>query len=232
MQLAETVFQNLFNTNLQSIEGENLAEQAALNFPYFSPAHFFVAKQKQNEKNLSKALLYFNNPFLLHFTLNKKQQDAKEIIEPVALEQNENIEPIIFPELKIEKATIDNTLVFEPLHTSDYFASQGIKISKDISPNDKLGRQLKSFTEWLKTMKKVIPTNENTAVSTQDNFHPVLTMAEKSNSNANVITESMAEILAEQGKKPQAIEIYEKLSLLNPSKSAYFAAKIEQLKAN
>jgi hypothetical protein len=40
----------------------------------------------------------------------------------------------------------------------------------------------------------------------------------------------MAEVYLQQGKPKKAIEIYQKLSLLNPSKSAYFAAKLEILK--
>jgi len=41
----------------------------------------------------------------------------------------------------------------------------------------------------------------------------------------------MAEVLVKQGKSEKAIEMYQKLSLLNPSKSAYFAAKIERIKS-
>ncbi|MEO6844699.1 MAG: hypothetical protein ABI184_05970, partial [Ginsengibacter sp.] len=54
--------------------------------------------------------------------------------------------------------------------------------------------------------------------------------AEASNQNANVLTEAMAEVLIKQGKKGKAVEMYQKLSLMNPSKSTYFAAKIESLK--
>jgi hypothetical protein len=39
----------------------------------------------------------------------------------------------------------------------------------------------------------------------------------------------MAEVWMRQGNKEKAIEIYNKLSLLNPSKKAYFAAKINSL---
>jgi hypothetical protein len=42
----------------------------------------------------------------------------------------------------------------------------------------------------------------------------------------------MAEVLLKQGKKESAIEVYNKLSLLNPSKTPYFAAKIEAIKRN
>jgi hypothetical protein len=46
----------------------------------------------------------------------------------------------------------------------------------------------------------------------------------------DLVSEELAEIYAQQGLKRQAIEIYRKLSLLNPKKSAYFADQIEKLK--
>lgn len=46
-----------------------------------------------------------------------------------------------------------------------------------------------------------------------------------------LVTESFAKILTKQGKLEQAIEVYEKLSLKNGEKSAYFAQKIEELKS-
>jgi hypothetical protein len=128
---------------------------------------------------------------------------------------------------EIKNTTVD-ALAFEPMHLVDYFASQGIKLSDQVQTADKLGKQLKSFTEWLKTMKKIhVPDSDATAVQSDI---AIQNMAEKSNTQGEVLTESMAEVLAQQGKAGKAIEVYKKLSLLNPSKIAYFAAKIEQLK--
>lgn len=45
-----------------------------------------------------------------------------------------------------------------------------------------------------------------------------------------LVTESFAKILCKQGKYSKAIEIYEKLALKNPDKTAYFAAKISEIK--
>lgn len=119
-------------------------------------------------------------------------------------------------------------LAFEPYHTVDYFASQGIKLSQEEVSRDKFGKQLKSFTEWLKTMKR-LPANQLHQLDTNTE-KKVEHLAEDSVHNADVVTEAMAEVWLKQGNREKAIETYNKLSLLNPSKNAYFAALIENLK--
>lgn len=157
--------------------------------------------------------------------------DAAEINNTDNTSVNENATPDM-PAIKIDiAASIKNAEdlnapAFEPMHLVDYFASQGIKLSEEVQTGDKLGRQLKSFTEWLKTMKKV-HVAEGAAGG---NEIAVQAMAEKSNAENEVLTEAMAEVFAQQGKAAKAIEVYEKLSLLNTAKSAYFAAKIQNLK--
>lgn len=49
-------------------------------------------------------------------------------------------------------------------------------------------------------------------------------------SGGMIVTEAFAKILLKQGKVDKAVEVYEKLSLKNPEKKAYFAAKIAELK--
>lgn len=57
------------------------------------------------------------------------------------------------------------------------------------------------------------------------------TLAEKSVSeNKSVISETLARLLVRQGYKEKAIDMYMRLSLAFPDKSAYFAAEIEKLK--
>lgn len=148
-------------------------------------------------------------------------------------EQELHEEPELEPmkiELRLpeEKNIKEDELLFEPMHLVDYFASQGIKLNEEVQATDKLGRQLKSFTEWLKTMKKVHATAPAEEEAQADKT--VEAMAEMSNRDNEVITEAMAEVFARQGKTAKATEVYQKLSLLNPAKSAYFAAKIDNLK--
>lgn len=123
----------------------------------------------------------------------------------------------------------ETDLTFQPYHTVDYFASQGIKFIPEEKPVDRFGKQLKSFTEWLKTMKR-LPQSEIPKITDIVSDRKVEQMAEHSIDQGEVITETMAEVWIKQGNKEKAIETYNKLSLLNPDKSAYFASLAEQLK--
>lgn len=220
--------------------------------------HKTVKGEDGYEKQVCKTHILFNNPHWLNFQLLQTSSGAAISLshnnttatETTALasektsgisnktlpyEQDEmeadaatGLQPLKI-ELKLpqENSSKAEELLFEPMHLVDYFASQGIKLNEDVQPADKLGRQMKSFTEWLKTMKKV---HESGALPETQNDELVQTLAEKSNAENEVLTVSMAEVFIKQGKKEKAIEIFEKLSLLNPAKSAYFATKIENLK--
>ncbi|MEO5648370.1 MAG: hypothetical protein ABIR03_00440 [Ginsengibacter sp.] len=173
----------------------------------------------------------------------KETNEAHEV-ETESLDDIANIETghDINEEKKVEEENETSNLIsgisapatsmelpaFEPLHTVDYFASQGIKIKEEALMNDKLCKQMKSFTDWLKSMKKLHPgklPEQNEVIE-----KIIQTAAEESNADAHVLTEAMAEVLLKQNKKEKAVAMYQKLSLMNPYKSAYFAAKIESIK--
>ena len=211
---------------------------------------------EQYSEQLQKTLLYFHNPLWVEQllngtgtgTINSPEQPATDLVEvPLVIEAKKETEIIIEEELpappfaneetvsevpevneKTETSTKEE-LLFEPYYTVDYFASQGIKFREEEKPKDKFGLQLKSFTEWLKSMKK-LPVAEIAAASDNRSAQKVDQLAEKSLQEREVLTETMAEVWEKQGNAEKAIDIYNKLSLLEPSKSAYFAAKIEELK--
>lgn len=128
------------------------------------------------------------------------------------------------------KSSGTGELAFEPLYTIDYFASQGIKLNAEEDGKDKLTTRLKSFTDWLKSMKKIHPEKLSREIDEATELN-IKTDAEHSNDQSEILTETMAEVFLKQGLNEKALEVYEKLSLLNPSKSDYFAAKISALKA-
>jgi hypothetical protein len=103
-----------------------------------------------------------------------------------------------------------------------------------------------TFVEWLRILggeskaKLVEPTDKHKPVqitshwalqaSGEFNEDKAAFLAAKSNTfHDNLVTETYAAILAGQGKKQKAIEMYERLRLKYPDKSTYFAQKIEEL---
>jgi len=208
------------------------------------------------EKQLIATSLHVNHPLWLDHLLNSTPPEKiiieQKIIATEVDEEPNNDELVLErsrhefvnasqPEEKpiptpasslpvIEKAgPKDDALVFEPYYTVDYFASQGIKTVVEEKPNDRLGQQLKSFTEWLKTIRQM-PPQQIASMNDAGSEEKVVQLATHSLAEENVDTEAMAEVWIKQGQPEKAIGIYEKLSLLNPSKSSYFALLIEKLK--
>ncbi len=155
-----------------------------------------------------------------------------EIGTPASFAGENNEAQIPIPPLPdLSQQPAETELSFQPYHTVDYFASQGIKFVPEEKPTDRFGKQLKSFTEWLKTMKQ-LPKTETSKITDITPDKKVEQMAEHSIDESEVVTETMAEVWIKQGNKEKAIETYNKLSLLNPDKSAYFASLAEQLKSS
>ena len=249
------VFSLLKKNSLQECstdELKNLAEQ----YPYFSTAQFLYACKLKAENHplfqqqLQKTSLYFNNPLWLDLAIRYDEKDLSTAAAafPVYEETNNDELVIENPQRRIaeneiqasetvsvevkaetKKEISETGLVFEPYHTVDYFASQGIKQVQEIKPQDRFGQQLKSFTEWLKTIRRMQP-QEIAALGDSRTEEKVIEMAVHSIEDRNVVTEAMAEVWIKQGHPEKAIDIYNKLSLLNPSKSSYFAGLIENLK--
>ena len=148
--------------------------------------------------------------------------------ESVSFPTNEVDEQKTIPAFNAKNA---ESIVFAPYHMIDYFASQGIKLVLEDQPSDNLGKQLKSFTDWLKVMKK-LPSRPLPDKTEEKEAERIRHFAAHSIEERDILTESMAEVLAKQGMYENAIALFQKLSLIYPPKSAYFASRIEQLKAS
>ncbi len=190
-----------------------------------------IEKKKEEPVETTKEKITDNLPIEI-----KKEEvinDADSTSLPDETDQTPNSgndDLVELPSFKFEPVESSKSdLLFEPFHTVDYFASQGINYKEEEKPTDKFGQQLRSFTDWLKTMKR-LPSFENSATEEPLAEKKVEQMAEHSIKEREIITLAMAEVWEKQGNNTKAIDIYSKLSLLEPSKSLYFAAKIEELK--
>ena len=228
------LFLQLFNKNIAEAGTESMLMNITKEYPYFAAAHFYLLNKTGitdpgYDKIAGRTALHFDNPFLLNYRLKKTHIEEVKEVKIEEIRQDLTVEAKLeIKEARVEEKIKEEEMIFEPLFASDYFASQGIKLSEEVQPGDKLGKQLKSFTEWLKSMKKVHETKTSEG-NEQIIDLTVQNLAEKSNQEPDILTESMAEAYLQQGKLKKARETLEKLSLLNPAKSAYFAAKIESI---
>ncbi len=158
------------------------------------------------------------------------EPDDAETPGPESAESAETAPEIRMPDLsKILQAPAANPsgLAFEPYHTVDYFASQGIKAAKGTEKQEvsQLDQQVKSFTAWLKSMKKL---SYQPATTYTDPL--VDAQARSSLHKKEIVTEAMAEVWVKQGQFDMAAQVYAKLMLQHPEKTPYFAARLQELK--
>jgi hypothetical protein len=242
-----SIIQFLYSCKLKSVYHLDFPEQVTHTALFFSSPqwlHFQLSDESEKgDFRLSQYDRYFNNvsedePIELPETEFIDEEETAWENSPIESEE-ENIaeQPLI-------SAPIEETVAFshdqpnielnapipiEPYHTVDYFASQGIKTRLD-DAQDELGRKVKTFTAWLKTMKRLQPAAEINEIEESD--EEIDNGLDQPIMQEIIATEAMAEVYLKQGLAQKAIEVYAKLSLQNPANSHIFAAKIIQIKEN
>jgi len=123
----------------------------------------------------------------------------------------------------------DQQIPIEDFYIGDYFATQGIHLDEVEHPEaKKINLTSNSFSDWLKLMQKIEHTEE-VEIAEEKVSHQLNDIQESVNQEMDIQTETMADIYLKQGLKSKAIQIFEKLSLINPSKSAYFTSRINKI---
>lgn len=162
---------------------------------------------------------------------------------PDSNEEQGGLGPIkIFP---LSERVEETELIFQPLYTDDYFAYKRLKNPEEADDlNEQGAAEMKSFTSWLRQMK-----DNFVGKTSKDWYHQQLHRIYEEEDepevsetvekmamdsivfNNDIVSETLAEIWVRQHQYSNAIKIYQKLSLLNPDKNAYFAQKILELKS-
>ena len=92
----------------------------------------------------------------------------------------------------------------------------------EATPKKKLSRK--------ELIDKFIAENPSISRPKAEFYNPIAMAQNSIVDNSEIVSETLAKIYRKQGYLDKAIEIYEKLSLLFPEKSSYFAAQIEEIK--
>jgi tetratricopeptide (TPR) repeat protein len=229
--------------------------QFAKEYPYFTPAHYLLFIGAKQMPETVHALQQSNpvNPVLLS-KLISAAEEVPQIpeAEPIIPEIIESKTIDIKEELLIQPASADDYFLQQGIHVSNELpeTDEILHTEETEEEKEKALMVVMSFAEWLKHIsshnkkareeeadKKALKTmwqQQKLAAAIEEESEEipeqVFEMAVNSISRKDeLVSESLAEVYAKQGKKEKAIDMYQKLSLLNPEKNTYFAAKIENL---
>ncbi|MEQ9186190.1 MAG: hypothetical protein RLP15_00530 [Cryomorphaceae bacterium] len=165
--------------------------------------------------------------------------------EPIVSTENESIEQ---PEEPLEKIVPEETPPSEPViqvpdkqsfsrwmtSLSDQRLqdqkSEGLPNSLSGEDNATDTLSPRSFKEAASIIDNFIDKEDDIVPKRAEFFNPAKAAKVSIQDREEIVSETLARIYAQQGNLSKAISTYEKLSLLHPEKSSYFAALIENLK--
>ncbi|WP_339864080.1 hypothetical protein [uncultured Algoriphagus sp.] len=212
------------------------------NFPYFQIPHVLIARYEYQKDGtvLTPAMGYaaITSPdrIWLKTLVEKPGETLEELQEVVSTPEVKTKEEAPIPikeEVQSPVNTSEDIATPEPVKPKprrrkppkdDLMETIKRKEKKEIL-DEKKKQQIDLIKAFSKKSIKMATIKEIEANQNTENLAAASTKI-----NDNLISESYAKILANQGKKQLAIEIYEKLVLKFPDKRTYFADLIEKLK--
>lgn len=206
-----------YMSNPQSLSLNDIMtmENATKKFPYFQLGYTLIAKgiyakaPEIAKDAVRKAAIYA----LSRNALRKVIENDMDWNSIPAIRVTENQ-----LENKFSQGTIDEELNREKLEEEliESIAKLALRNIQD--------EQLAIIEQFIKKEPRIQPTRQgDTIVEVEDLSESSTTL------NGPLVTESYAKILSRQGRFQQAIEVYKKILVKNPEKSAYFAEKIADL---
>lgn len=237
--------------DIRSISDEDISELLSSHpySPYSHLLHYLKAKSANREDTnqlLQKLALYSPDRAWLQEVLstgfqNIEVPDAAPEPAVPAEGKDPNLDNFIF-EFDFNGEPSLNKAAETPSVKKDTKGDHTLEESASPDVEEEYSPMKGSYIEWLKSMRPVEDENATADLSkdtsseqkTQQKEEIVVEQNTRKEDDlfGGIITETLAQLLANQGQIEKAISMYERLSLIFPDKSAFFAAKIKQLKSN
>ena len=217
-------------------------EQFCADYPYCHPAHLLLAvalKKYGRDPGGDyerQALAYAVDRQFFLSVLKKHTKPARRFEKPEA--------PLQKPEAPLQRpeAPLPRPEAFDPGsvitasgpgHSLESQPTASLESETADGPDGGNNHEAPSLSEKQQKQQQIIDRfleAEPRIVPAKNANYDMDQAREEPTADPDAMSETLAEVLANQGKHGQAIDIYEKLCLKYPEKSSYFAKKIETLK--
>lgn len=199
-------------------------------YPYFQSLYVVIAKALKDRNHpktdafIKKTAAYSANSGYLNEVIQgnfqfPKKDTPKPPVSAVNTESSEVTNDTTAAEIKATKARIEALL-------------NGSETPEKEEVTDKKKAPSASQVEIIEKFIKDEPSIERQKLSRKELPSNQEDLASKSLKGVDAFeTETLAKLMAMQGKHKKAINIYKKLSLKFPEKSTYFAGRIEEVKS-
>ena len=169
------------------------------------------------------------------YWLNPETADQANIPESNLPEESIEQDAVIIPVSTISEPETNQK---QPNDVEQKTNEQNLTMSAKKNKDEKEGQSPEEtrFTDWLEGLKKSSKSDNKSSETAKKKKKKKKKKAKKDKAKkkheleqAEIISETLAELMAKQGYTEKAIEMYNRLSLLFPEKNSYFASKIEDL---
>jgi hypothetical protein len=259
--MVNTAFANYLEATLKGNSlGRTSFTELPERYPYFYVGHVLALKQLKANSDLAftdelriTSLMSPNREHLKNLIEDTRKVQEEEIkIQETQSTRNltEPLPETVF-EINLEPAVLEQI--------EDYPVLEEAEKKPDIPTPitiDEFRAEKKTFSAWLKKVgipkekeqaepqeqtttdrevliRKFIDTEPQISKTPKASFYSAVEMARKSTEERDdIVSETLAGIYLQQGDTARAMRIYQKLCLLYPEKSSYFAALIQKLNTN